>query len=339
MKKIKRKPYEILFSNSKLTLIWFILAIMIVMIFVNTNFFKVTNFFNIFRSISIAGVVAFGLTFVMVSGEMDMSFSSTIGLSGVLIGTIMNKVVSGGGDPTMGIILGIFVACLAAVIIALVESYFVLKWKMPSFFVTIAMQFVILGVAGSITKGINVKGFPEGWGIAGKRSVGLVPISVIVFAIIFVITYILLEQTKYGRTLYAIGGNAESARLSGLNVAKYKVSVFIILHLTAVLGGILVSSQLMNGSHNYGADMLFTVLICVIIGGAGMSGGAGSILGTLLGLVFMNLILNAMTIGNVGEYPQQLVKGLMLIGAIFVNIVQGRISENVRIREASEGRN
>lgn len=153
---------------------------------------------------------------------------------------------------------------------------------------------------------------------------GWIPVPALFLLAVFVITFIVMKYMKFGRSVYATGGNPESARLSGINTAFVKIAVMIIVQVCSAIAGILLSSQVMSGSFSFGKGWEMTAISAVIIGGASLSGGTGKIWGTFLGLIFLGVISNAMTLNGVDDYVQYIVQGVLIIGAVLINCIQSR---------------
>lgn len=312
-----------------------LLIMVLIMIFINSNFLTVSNLVNVLRNMSVTGVMACGMTMLMVSGDFDLSFGSTLGMTTCLVPLLSGAFQNAGLSITEGAIVGMVVALLVAILVGLINGYFSVVWHLPAMLVTIAMQYAVYGVAGVLTGGFPQYTLPTWYGFFGKGMIaGEIPISVIILLILMVFFYILLSHTKFGRTMYTIGGNREAARLSGINVTKYKIIAFVVMQMTAWLAGVIFGSQLAGGTPTYGRGIEFNVIASVIIGGISMYGGAGTIKDTFIGLLFLNVIMNAMTIANLGEYAQYVVKGLIMLGAIVMSEAQRRWNIKRKIKTA-----
>lgn len=321
---------------SKNILIVLMLAIIVVMSFVNQNFFTLGNFINILRNISVQGILACGLTTLMIAGGLDLSFGSTIGLTTLLIPMVSHGLAQYGVPTGVGVLIAFVICLICGVIIGCLNAFFVTRFNMPPMIATLAMQYVVYGVAGTLNGGYPVYDYPKWFSVFGKGKVGMLPISVIIALAFCAVFYILLNHTKFGRTVYAVGGSTEAARLSGINVVKYQYATYIIMQLIAVVASIVFSSQMMSGSHSYGKDYAMLVMSAVVIGGTSIAGGAGNMLGTIKGLLFLGLVLNAMTIANLGEYVQYIVRGTLIIFAIILNMTQQTLQLKVQAKETEK---
>lgn len=301
-----------------------LLIIIIVMSFKSSGFLTSANLLNILRNMSLQGVIAFGMTMVIISGEIDLSIGSTVALTGVIIGMTAGKLSQAGiMSMDQAVIVGVILSFIVSGIIGLFHGWLLTKFKMPSFIITLAMMNVLYGVAAVISKGFPVTTLPSWYNVLGAGQIfGIIPIPAVILLVVFLFILIIMNYTIFGRSVYAVGGNPESARLSGINVTKVKIIVMVVVQLCAALGGILVSSQVMSGSFSFGKGWEMTAISAVIIGGTSLFGGIGKVWGTFIGLIFLGVIINAMTLMNINEYVQYIVRGLLILVAVLINTVQ-----------------
>lgn len=301
-----------------------LLVIIIAMTFASSGFLTAGNLLNILRNMSLQGVIAFGMTMVIIAGEIDLSIGSTVALSGVIIGMTSGSLSKAGiMSMNQAVIVGILLAFISAGLIGLFNGWLLTKFKMPSFIITLAMMNVVYGLAAVLSKGFPITTLPNWYNVLGAGQVfGVIPIPAIILIIVFLIIFFIMNYTVFGRSVYAVGGNPESARLSGINVTKVKIIVMVVVQLCAALGGILVSSQVMSGSFSFGKGWEMTAISSVIIGGASLFGGTGKVWGTFIGLIFLGVIINAMTLMNINEYVQYIVRGLLILVAVLINTMQ-----------------
>lgn len=301
-----------------------LLVICIVVAFTAEGFFTVSNLLGILRSSALKGVIAFGMTMVIICGEIDLSISSTVALAGIIAATVAGK-LDGAGIMGLdgGIWVGMLMAFLFAGLIGFVNGFIRVKFNIPTFIITLAMMNVNYGLAAIISKGFPVTTVPSWYNIFGAGTVaGFIPVPAIVLIIVFIIVHIVMTYTTFGRSVYAAGGNPEAARLSGVNVRRVKILVMVIVQLTAALGGIMCSSQVMSAAHNFGKGWEMDVIASVIIGGTSMNGGIGKVRGTFVGIIFLGVLLNGMTLMNVSEYVQYVVRGGLILLAVLINTIQ-----------------
>lgn len=336
MNTVKKKFSFVDFAGKNILLV-VLLVMVIAMVFVNKNFLTLSNLINVLRNMAVTGIMACAMTMMMVGGEFDLSFGSTLGLTTCIIPLLTENLSAAGMSVTAGALIGILIAFVAATLVGCINAYFVVKWRLPAILVTLAVQFTVYGVAGTITGGYPQYTLPEWFAFFGKGTIGgKVPYSIVIFLVVFVLFYIIMSHTKFGRTMYVVGGNAEAARLSGISTKKYKAWIFIVMQWAACLAGIIFASQLAGGTQAYGRGTEFNVIAGVIIGGTGLAGGRGTMRGTFIGMLFLNIIMNAMTIANLSEYLQYIVRGIIMLAAILLSEAQGIWANKKRIKSAQQ---
>lgn len=220
------------------------------------------------------------------------------------------------------VIFGMIVALAVSALIGLFIGVIRTKFNIPTFIITLAMLNVLYGVAARLSGGFPVLTLPQWYNRIGAGSVLGIPIPAIILVIVFIVINIIMSYTAFGRSVYAAGGNPEAARLSGVNVTKVKILVMIAVQLMAALGGIMNSSQVMSAAHNFGRGWEMDVIASVIIGGTSMNGGIGKVKGTFLGIIFLGVLLNGMTLLNLNEYIQYVVRGGLILIAVMINTIQ-----------------
>lgn len=282
-------------------------------------FFTGSNMLNILRNISFKGIIAFGMTMVIIAGEIDLSVGSMVGFSCVLTAFMTNALAAVGMDLTLAVIIAMALTLISGYIIGCLVAGLVTKFKVPSFIATLATMSILKGAGLIISGGFPITGFPDWFSQIGSGYIGPIPTPAIFFIVILIIMYYVMRNTPFGRSIYAVGSNQESARLSGINVARVKRIIFAVTSMFAAAAGIMISSQLNSGSPMAGDSWEMDVISSVIIGGASLSGGAGTIRGTLIGCIFMGVLLNGMTLMNVNDYWQYVVRGFLILGAVLMN--------------------
>jgi ribose/xylose/arabinose/galactoside ABC-type transport system permease subunit len=302
-----------------------ILVLLIVfMAFTTRGFFTINNLLNVLRNVSLQGCIAFGMTMVIIAGEIDLSIGSTVALTGVIVGLTSGKMANAGILPMeQAVVIGMVLGLLAAAAAGLFNGWLLTRFKMPSFIITLAMMNVLYGIAAIISRGFPVTTLPSWYSVFGAgRLFNVIPVPAVVLLMVFAVVFVLVGYTKFGRSIYAVGGNAEAARLSGINVRKVKMVAMMGVQVCAGISGILVSSQVMSGSSTFGRGWEMTAISSVIIGGASLQGGIGKVSRTLVGLIFLGVIINGMTLLNVNEYAQYVVRGLLILVAVLINTIQ-----------------
>jgi ribose/xylose/arabinose/galactoside ABC-type transport system permease subunit len=293
------------------------------------RFLTWSNWMNILRANSLKGVIAFGMTMVIIAGLIDLSIGSTVGLSGVIVALACRDLTAAGVDLSLACIIGMVLCFLLAIVVGWAHGFFQHKTGMPAFIVTLASLYALLGLAGKLSNGFPIPNqFPE-WYIAlgGGRIGGIngIPIPTIVLLVCFLIIWFIMEYTTTGRSTYAVGGNPESARLSGINVGRTKIIVFIAVQVLAVISGFMTSGQVMSGSFTFGRGWELDVIAAVVVGGTSFTGGIGKVWGTLVGVIFMGVISNGMTLLNIDIHTQYIVKAFIMFLAVLLSSYRARI--------------
>ncbi|WP_221469367.1 ABC transporter permease [Cohnella nanjingensis] len=299
------------------------MLIIIVMTFVSNGFLTTDNLLNILRNMALQGCIAFGMTMVIIAGEIDLSIGSTVALTGVIVGLTSGKLAESGiMSLDVAVIVGILVSFIIAGLIGMFNGWLLTKYKVPSFIITLAVMNIVYGIAAVISKGFPVTTLPSWYNVLGAGQIYKIPVPAIILLAVFALIFVVMNYTKFGRSVYAVGGNPESARLSGINVKKVKIVCMMAVQLCAALSGVLVSSQVMSGSFNFGKGWEMIVISSVIIGGTSLFGGVGKVWGTFVGLIFLGVLINAMTLLNVNEYIQYIVRGCLILAAVLVTTIQ-----------------
>ena len=292
------------------------------------NFLSTGNLLNILRNVSFKGIIACFMTMVIIAGEIDLSVGSTVAFSGVLTAYVNKALAAGGMNPMLACVLSMLAALVLSALMGLLMAFFITKLRVPSFIVTLAGMQLMKGAALIIANGFPIQGFPSWFKFLGSGYVGPIPFPAIVFIAFLCVTWYIMKCTPFGRSIYAIGSNSEAAMLSGINVNKIRRIIFTLTASSAALAGIMMSAQLNSGSATVGANYEMDVISSVIIGGASLSGGAGTIKGTLVGCIFLGIIMNAMTLLGVSDYWQYVVRGSLILFAVFLNtMVRDRLKE------------
>ncbi len=225
-------------------------SLIVVLIFTAPGFFSLPNILNIFRNVALAGVISFGMTMTIIGGEIDLSVGASIALSSVLTATIAGALAKAGIMPLeSAVVIGMMCALIVGSVIGLINGIIRTRYGIPSFIITLAMLNVIYGSAALISKGFPVTTLPDWYNwIGAGRLFGLFPVPAVWLLLIFAIVFVIMNLTRFGREVYAVGGNPESARLSGINVTKIKILVLIAVQVMAAFSGIILSAQVMSAS-------------------------------------------------------------------------------------------
>jgi len=266
-------------------------------------------------------VLAIGMTMVIITGGIDLSVGSLIALSGV-IGTLVMKKMGGIEAPGWVVLLGFLAGILSCGIAGALGGFLVARFKVAPFITTLALMMVARGMAFLITGGFSIYQVPLALPRLGQgRTLGI-PNTVILLILLYSAAHVFMSQTRLGRYIYAIGGNKEAARLSGVPVGFVIVFVYVVSGLAAGLGGCIQASQINTGTPNMGVMYELYVIAAVVVGGTSLSGGSGRILGTLIGAFTISVIQNGMNLLGIESYTQQVALGAVILGAVLLDKVR-----------------
>lgn len=289
--------------------IYFVLLVLIVFFSITSDvFLSSTNLINILRQVSVVGIVAVGMTFVILTGGIDLSVGAVIAVSGVVCARAM--VI--GLHP----LLAILIAITVSVLIGVINAFFSHEFKLNPMIVTLGMLTILKGVSYIVTGGLPVYGFPESFKVIGQGYIGPIPIPVIIMLACFAFGYFILHFTAFGLSVYGLGGNEEAVRLTGINIRKTKYKVFVICSVLSAIAGIVLLSRVNNAQPNAGLGYELDVITGVVLGGVSMSGGEGKITGVFAGMLVMAVLGNGMLMLGISEYYQWVVKGSVMLLAI-----------------------
>ena len=301
-----------------------LVVLCIILAFTASGFLTPDNLLNVLRNVSMQGVIAFGMTMVIVAGEIDLSVGSAVAFSGCLTAFLTQKLT---GEwlalpVPLAIVLSILVTLTVGFFVGTFTGFMRTRYQVPSFITTLALMTGLSGAAELITNGFPLTPFPSWYNFIGGGYISGIPFPVLVFLLTFTVLQLLMSHTAFGRSVYAVGGNAEAARLSGINVPRVKSTVLGITALLAALSGVMVSSEIMSGTPTTAKGWELDVIAAVIIGGTSLMGGVGRIWGTMIGVIFLGVIMNGMTLLNVSEYWQHVVRGTIILVAVLLNLLQ-----------------
>lgn len=291
-----------------IAIIWTILA------FASPYFFTQQNLLNILLQSSTVGILAAGVTLVLIAGEIDISVASVQALAATVAATV---IITHGGPVVLGMATGITVAVLAGV----VNGYATIYARVPSFIATLAMLGIAQGAAFLITGGQAIGEFPHAYTVIGQGKVGPVPVPVIIAGSVYIVLHLLLSQTSFGVNVYAIGGSRNASRLVGLRVDRTIMAVFVICGGLAGLSGLILSARLDAAHGSFGASDLLDAIAAVVIGGTSLFGGSGNVIGTLGGVIIISTIRNGLVLLNVEAFWTQVVVGVVILVAVMLDQV------------------
>ena len=293
-----------------------IVALIILIVFVsvlNPAFLQVNNLLNLMRQLIINGFIALGMTFVILTGGIDLSVGSTLALTSAIFAGLLQ-----GGMPT---ILAILIALGLGLILGLVNGILITKGKLAPFIVTLATMTIFRGLTLVYMDGRPIAGPKDDFAFQflGKGQFFGIPFQVILFIISYLILWILLTKTSYGRKIYAVGGNEKASFISGIKIDKVKILVYVISALMAVLSGLVLTSRLNSAQPTAGSAYEMDAIAAVVLGGTSMTGGSGSLTGTLIGILILGVLNNGLNLLGVSSFYQQIVKGVVILIAVLID--------------------
>jgi len=283
------------------------------------SFLTVNNFVNVALQIAIYGILAVGMTLVILTGGIDLSIGSIVALSGVVAAGVLEKMVQQAG---LGMLLAIFVGIGIGMTSGGFAGLMITRLRVPPFIVTLALMTVCRGLAFIFTGGFSIGNLPLGFGFLGRGHLGPIPVPVVMMAVVFLGGYLLLSKSAQGRYIYAIGGNEEASRLSGINTRGVIQWVYLLNGALAGLAGITLASRLGAGVPNSGQSYELDVIAAVVVGGTSLMGGSGSVAGTFWGTVFIGILNNGLNLANVDPYSQKVALGVVILLAVLLDRIK-----------------
>lgn len=308
-----------------------LIVIIAVFSFLSPYYFTLGNFLTMASHVAIFGILAIGMLLVILNGGIDLSVGSTIGLAGCIAGFLMQGVTL----SAFGVILYppvwavVVITCALGAVVGAVNGVLVAYLKVPAFVASLGVLYVARGIALLMTNGLtynNLGGRPElgntGFDWLGFNRLAGIPIGVIVLAVLAIICGIVLSRTAFGRWLYASGGNERAADLSGVPVKRVKVIVYVLSGVCAAIAGLVLSSQLTSAGPTAGTTYELTAIAAVVIGGAALTGGRGTVRGTMLGAFVIGFLSDGLVIIGVSAYWQTVFTGSVIVLAVLMNSIQ-----------------
>jgi inositol transport system permease protein len=292
------------------------LIILIVLIMVMTilapTFLTSGNLINIVRQMSVVGIIAIGVTMIIITTGIDLSSGSVIALVSVVVASMSHP---GSYPLAVALIVGLGLGLLTGVINGTIIS----KGKIAPFIVTLGMMTVARGAALLYTSGKPIGNLSEGFKVIGQGNLFGIPIPILIFLFVGFISYIMLNKTKFGKYVYAIGGNEQAAVIAGVNVDKYKIMIYGFAGLLSAVGGIILTSRIASGQPTSGVMYELDAIAAAVIGGTSLSGGIGTIGGTIIGALIIGVMNNGLDLLNVSSYWQQILKGVIITVAVLID--------------------
>lgn len=292
-----------------------LILLCVIMSFSSPHFFSLTNLMNILRQSSLIGIVAAGMTFIIITGGIDLSVGSVLSLASCLTA---GMIVNYGWNVWLSVLLGILIGAL----FGLFNGLLITRIPLPPFIATLGIMGVARGLAFVYTGGAPIYTFPESFKYIGQGMIGPIPFPVILMILIYLVFYIMLKRTKLGRYTYAIGGNEEAAILSGISTGRYKAIVYSLTGALSALAGMVLAARLDAATSVAGDGFELDVIAAVVIGGTSLSGGQGGVIGSLIGALIMGVVRNGLNLLLVSSHWQRVILGLIILAAVTVDVLR-----------------
>lgn len=273
-------------------------------------FLSATNLINIIRQVSVIGIISVGMTYVIITGGIDLSVGAIVAFSGVIATSFVRK------ENPSSLFVAIGAGLLVGIAAGAFSGFFITKLKVPPFIATLATMTIAKGLTYVYTNGRPITGLAAKFTFIGNGSIGVVPILVAIYIFVVVVGLFFLQYTKFGRYVFAVGGNEKAAGVSGVNTNLIKFSCYVINGACAALAGVLLAARIQTGQPASGDGYELDAITAVVIGGASLSGGVGNIIGSVVGMLIIGTMTNGLDLLNVSSYYQQVIKGLIILVAV-----------------------
>ena len=294
-------------------------AMFVFMVFMSPFFLTQANILNMVRQCSVNGLIAVGMTFVLITGGIDLSVGSILSLSAIVGCSFVQE------DSPYPIIVCIVIALAIGAAIGLANGFVVAYGKVPAFIVTLGTQLMAGGAALVFNNGSPIPGLKDSYNqIGAGKLFGVIPYPIIIFLIALIIGGIVLKKTLFGRYIYAVGGNETATKACGLNTRKLITSAYVISGICAAIAGIVLSARVKTATAIAGEGYELDAIAAAVLGGTSLSGGVGNMGGTLVGVLIIGLLDNGMTLLNVQSYFQDIIQGLIIIIAVFIDVTMNK---------------
>ncbi len=319
-----RRGFDFAYWWDRVGILVVLVALVALMVVIAPNFASVDNLLNIARSISINAILAAGLTFVILTAGIDLSVGSILAVSGVA-----GVLTALSGAPSfVAVLVGILAGAAAGLINGLLTAYL----SLAAFIVTLGTMTFLRGLAYTMTDGQPIVSNTLSFRDIGNGYIAGIPAPVVVMAVVYLLAWFLLERTRYGRHVYAVGGNPEAARLAGVNVKRVITSVYVLGGACAGLAGVIFAARVVSAQPTAGTGYELDAIAAVVLGGTSLMGGRGRIYGTLIGSIILGVLSTGLILMNVQFFTQLLIKGMVIILAVAIDSLKQR---PIRLRKAA----
>lgn len=290
-----------------------LILLVVIITIMSPNFLTVNNLMNVLRQVSINALIAFGMTFVILTGGIDLSVGSILALTGAVTAGLL----AGGMDPILAMLIGLVLGAILGAINGIIIS----KGNVAPFIATLATMTIYRGLTLVYTEGRPISGLGDSvsFQMIGKGYFLGIPVPVVTMIVSFAVLYFILKKTTFGRRVYAVGGNEEASRLSGIKVGRIKIYVYALTGALAALASLILTSRLNSAQPTAGNMFELDAIAAVVLGGTSLTGGRGWIVGTLIGALIIGVLNNGLNLIGVSSFFQQVVKGAVILLAVLID--------------------
>lgn len=307
----------------KTGVVWSLIVLVVVLAIASPSFLKADNILNVIRQVSITAIMGMGMTFVLIGGGIDLSVGSMLAMTSAFGATAM--------VATGNLFLALVITLGSACAFGFMQGFLITRFKIAPFAITLAGMSLFRGITLLFTDGVPINKLPDSFRWLGSGQVGPIPAPVICLGLMLLIMSLLLMKTKFGRYVYAIGSNENTSRLSGINVDFYRMMTYVVSALCAAVAGIILTGRL-NAAHPYaGEGYEMTAIAAAVIGGTSVSGGEGSMYGTIIGALIIGIIQNGLNLLQINAFWQQIVIGGVIIIAVLIDSFRINMSEKLAL--------
>jgi inositol transport system permease protein len=297
-----------------------IIIVLIISAFLSDAFFSFRNLSNVLRQNAVVMIIAFGSQMILISGEVDLSAGSVTAFAGVISAIVMAQ--------TKNLAIAILAGLSCGILLGFFNGLIITLCRIPSFIMTLATQFIARGVILSFTNAQPVTGLDQSFAFVGQGYIGVIPVPIVITLAVLIVYWTIMNRMRFGRYVYAVGGNADAARASGINPRTIKIKAFMFAGLMSATAGIILMSRLRSGQPNAALNYEFDAITAAIIGGTSMTGGLGKVYGVVVGAILVGILLNIMTLMSVSAYSQQIAKGTIIALAVIIDMKVRKVKDN-----------
>jgi len=293
------------------------------------NFVKPRNLINILLQNAVVAMLAFSATFVIILGHINVAYGSELAFIGCIACLVMNS-LQASMSPIAAALIALLTAIIVGMVIGGINGYVITKFNIPAFIMTLAVTTIARGGALLLTNGTPVAGMDDAFNWFGQGYIGPIPTSVIIMIVLFVIAWVLLNKTCFGRHIYAVGGNENAAIASGINSKKVVRRAFLLDGIFTGLAAVVFMARQASGTPAGGLQYEFDAITAVVVGGTSLAGGSGNVVGTIIGAIIVGIINNVQNLLHINTYWQQVVKGLVILIAVIIDVVTKRAAAKAK---------